>query len=188
MHKISILICLFICLSSCKSSKKNKSYKNSKTSKAALRSKSISSSNNSDVIALAPKNEKDLKLLGVELVDFAKQFEGVKYKYGGTTKKGMDCSGLIFETFKAYNINLPRVSRNMAQKGHKINIKDVKAGDLLFFHTDPKRNTINHVGMVVSSRIGHVEFIHSTSSKGVIISSLAEHYWYYSFKEARRIL
>ncbi|MDW5287924.1 C40 family peptidase [Formosa sp. PL04] len=188
MQKISILLCLLICVSSCKSSKKSKSYKHSNTSEVSLPSKSVSYNDDSDIIILAPKNEEDLKLLGVELVDFAKQFEGVSYKYGGTTKKGMDCSGLVFETFKAYNIDLPRVSRDMAQEGIKVDIEDVKAGDLLFFHTNPKRNAINHVGLVVSATVGNVEFIHSTSSKGVITSSLAEHYWYYSFKEARRIL
>ena len=188
MHKLSILFCLFIFVSSCKSSKKAKSYKHSNTSEASLPSKSVSYSDDSDIIILAPKNEEDLKLLGVELVDYAKQFEGVRYKYGGTTKKGMDCSGLVFETYKAYNIDLPRVSRDMAKEGIKVNIDDVKVGDLLFFETNPNRKAINHVGLVVSSRVGHVEFIHSTSSKGVITSSLAERYWYHSFIEARRIL
>ena len=66
---------------------------------------------------------------------------------------------------------------------------DVKEGDLLFFHTNPKkRNTISHVGLVVTSRTGLVEFIHSTTQAGVIVSSLAERYWFTSFVEARRIL
>ncbi|WP_299778028.1 C40 family peptidase [uncultured Formosa sp.] len=186
MHKLSILFCLLICVSSCKSSKKATSYKRS--TEVSIPSKSVERTKNRNSDLLTPENTDDLKPLSIELINYAKQFEGVKYKYGGTTTKGMDCSGLVYETFKAYDINLPRVSRDMAQEGSEIDIENVKAGDLLFFHTNPKRNTINHVGLVVSSRTGSVEFIHASTSKGVIISSLAERYWYYSFKEARRIL
>lgn len=122
------------------------------------------------------------------IIDFAKQFEGVKYKFGGTTKKGMDCSGLVYETFKAFDISLPRISRDMAKEGVKVYIDDIKEGDLLFFKTTKKKNTISHVGLVITALPGNIEFIHSTTNQGVIISSLAERYWYYSFAEARRIL
>jgi len=100
----------------------------------------------------------------------------------------MDCSGLVYETFKAFEIELPRISRHMATQGAKVSIDSVKTGDLLFFKTSNKLKTINHVGLVVTALPGNIEFIHSTTSLGVIISSLAERYWYYSFVEARRIL
>ncbi|WP_159022580.1 C40 family peptidase [Formosa sp. L2A11] len=186
MHKLSILFCLLICISSCKSSKRTTSYKRS--TEVSIPSKTVERTKNRNSSILEPENTDNLKPLGTELSDYAKQFQGVRYKYGGTTKKGMDCSGLIYETFKAYDISLPRVSRDMAQEGSKIDIEDVKVGDLLFFHTNPRRKSINHVGLVVASRTGSVEFIHASTSKGVIISSLAERYWYYSFEEARRIL
>lgn len=124
----------------------------------------------------------------LDIIDFAMQFQGVRYKAGGTTKAGMDCSGLVFETFKAFDILLPRISRDMAKEGDKVLIENVKKGDLLFFKTNSKRNVISHVGLVVNALPGNVEFIHSTTSQGVIISSLAERYWYYSFVEARRML
>jgi cell wall-associated NlpC family hydrolase len=124
----------------------------------------------------------------LDIIDFAMQFQGVRYKAGGTTKAGMDCSGLVFETFKAFDILLPRISRDMAKEGDKVLIENVKKGDLLFFKTSSKRNVISHVGLVVTALPGNVEFIHSTTSQGVIISSLAERYWYYSFVEARRML
>ena len=76
----------------------------------------------------------------------------------------------------------------MASQGNWIDLKKVKKGDLLFFATKKNSRKINHVGLVVSSRVGHVEFIHSTTSKGVITSSLAERYWYYAFVQARRVL
>jgi len=100
----------------------------------------------------------------------------------------MDCSGLIYVSYKNENINLPRISRDMATKGISISLKDVKKGDLLFFQTNKNKRVINHVGLVTESIDYNIKFIHSTSSKGVITSSLSESYWQSSFKEARRFL
>jgi len=122
------------------------------------------------------------------IVEYAKQFEGVRYKWGGTTKSGMDCSGLVFESFRAFNVILPRISRDMAKSGEKIALKKVETGDLLFFKTGNRRNDINHVGLVVSSEDGSIKFIHATTNAGVIVSSISETYWDKSFTEARRIL
>ena len=122
------------------------------------------------------------------IVDYAQQFSGVKYKFGGTTNTGMDCSGLVFESFRAFDIILPRSSRDMAKQGDKITLEDTKKGDLLFFKTLNRRNDISHVGLVVTSENGTIEFIHSTTQAGVIISKLSEKYWVNAFVEARRIL
>ena len=76
----------------------------------------------------------------------------------------------------------------MAKKGTKVPLKSVQNGDLLFFKTKNKRNAINHVGLVIKEKNGDLEFIHSTTSNGVIISSIKETYWNKAFVEARRIL
>ncbi len=181
------IICLFtiISLSACKSSKRKA--QNTKREPKIIISAPITTKTESSI---TPNKSviKSYPAIAEDIVDYAKQFQGVKYKYGGTTKKGMDCSGLIYNAFRAHDISIPRVSRDMAQTGIKISIDNVKAGDLLFFKTNPKRNAINHVGLIVTALPGNIEFIHSTSSLGVIISSLAERYWYYSFFEARRLL
>lgn len=122
------------------------------------------------------------------IVDYAKQFNGVKYKFGGATADGMDCSGLVFESFRAFNISLPRSSRDMARKGVEIPLTNTQEGDLLFFKTRNKRNEINHVGLVITSNNGNIEFIHATLSAGVTVSKLSENYWNSTFVEARRIL
>ncbi len=137
---------------------------------------------------ISPKTTANPNNLIKNIIANAEAFNGVRYKYGGTTKTGMDCSGLVYTAFKKENIKLPRISRDMAKSGFQVALEDVQEGDLLFFQTNKKRNVINHVGLVVTSRTGNIEFIHATTSKGVIVSSLAERYWYYSFKEARRIL
>ncbi len=100
----------------------------------------------------------------------------------------MDCSGLIYTSFKKEKIALPRVSRDMAKEGKKISKEKISKGDLVFFKTNKNRNVINHVGLVVESKRGNILFIHSTSSRGVIISSLDEKYWRNAFVGGRRVL
>ncbi|GAA3509087.1 hypothetical protein GCM10022393_21560 [Aquimarina addita] len=121
------------------------------------------------------------------IIAYAKTFEGTRYKYGGTTKKGMDCSGLVYTSFKKEEIVLPRTSRAMSAQGSKVSLRNVAVGDLLFFKTNKKKNVISHVGLVVT--VGNqVKFIHSSTSKGVTVSSLDEKYWNTAFAWARRIL
>lgn len=184
---LSIIACLV--LSGCKSSK------HTKTNKTAS-SKEIIHANDGNPVRTVhastyhTNDEPDAKpsnRILLNIVDYAKQFEGVRYKFGGTTKKGMDCSGLVYTAFKAYDIDLPRMSRNMAKEGEPVSLEHIEVGDLLFFKTNGKHNAISHVGMVVTALPGNIEFIHATTSLGVIISSLAERYWYFSFVEARRM-
>lgn len=126
-------------------------------------------------------------LVKSEIIDFAKSFQGTKYKFGGTSTSGMDCSGLVCTAFETKDIQLPRISRDMATKGSPISLTQVEPGDLIFFKTDNRR-VINHVGLVVESEEGDIKFIHSTVRRGVIISSLDENYWKNAFVEARRVI
>lgn len=100
----------------------------------------------------------------------------------------MDCSGLVVTSFKKEDILLPRTTAGLSTRGDWIDVKAVKEGDLLFFATKKNNRRVNHVGIVTSSRPGHVEFIHSSTSKGVMISNLAEKYWYLAYVQARRVL
>ncbi len=122
-----------------------------------------------------------------EIIDYAKTFEGTRYKFGGTTGAGMDCSGLVCTAFEKENIRLPRISRDIATKGIPVSLKDIEPGDLVFFKTS-SRNIISHVGLVVEAKQGDIRFIHSTTRAGVIISSLEETYWKKAFVEVRRII
>lgn len=123
-----------------------------------------------------------------DIVSTALTYTGVKYKYGGMTRKGMDCSGLLYVAFQEHKIYLPRVSYYMANEGKKIDLREVSKGDLLFFTTSKRRKRINHVGLVVAVEGEDIRFIHSTTSRGVIVSSLKEGYWNYAFVKATRIL
>lgn len=123
-----------------------------------------------------------------KVINTALTFSGVRYKFGGTTEKGMDCSGLLYVSFAEHDIKLPRTSIHMAEEGKKIRIKDVEKGDLLFFKTQKRAKRINHVGMVVNVEDGEIKFIHSSTSRGVTVSSLREGFWNSAFVKATRIL
>ncbi len=118
----------------------------------------------------------------------AQAFNGTKYKFGGTTSNGMDCSGLIYVAFQKENIVLPRVSRDMAKKGKPVSKKSARQGDLVFFKTNKNSKQINHVGLVTAVKGRQIYFIHSTSSRGVLTSSLEENYWKRAFVQVRRVI
>ncbi|MCF2875262.1 MULTISPECIES: C40 family peptidase [unclassified Tenacibaculum] len=122
-----------------------------------------------------------------ELITLANSYKGVAYRAGGVTKSGMDCSGLVTTVFKAFDKKLPRSSASMSKKGKEVSLSDVKKGDLLFFDISRLKGGINHVGLVVSVNNNDIQFIHSTSSKGVIVSSMKESYWKKEFVKAKRV-
>lgn len=123
------------------------------------------------------------------VVTHARGFLGTRYKYGGVTNKGMDCSGLVYVSFQKVNVQLPRVSFEMSKRGKLLKHRDIKPGDLVFFKTSKKiGRTINHVGVVSLNNSGNIKFIHSSTSKGVIESSLNNPYWKKAYKFARRVL
>lgn len=121
------------------------------------------------------------------LIENATDNIGVKYKAGGTTKSGFDCSGLVFTTFESENINLPRSSYEQSKIGKIINIDDAQKGDLVFFKTN-KSKQINHVGLITEVKSDEIKFVHSSTSKGVIISSTKEAYYKNSFAQINRVV
>jgi len=122
------------------------------------------------------------------IIAYAQQFKGTRYKYGGTTKKGMDCSGLIYTTFGEHGIAMPRTTKELSTKGDWVDIKQIHKGDLVFFATKKNSRKINHVGIVTDIKGNEISFIHSSSSRGVMISKLSERYWYFAYVQARRYL
>jgi len=100
----------------------------------------------------------------------------------------MDCSGLIQTSYKSESELLPRTTNDLAKAGDWADLKLVKKGDLLFFATKKNSRKVNHVGMVTNVNKDDVEFIHASTSKGVITSTLKNRYWYFAFVQARRFL
>lgn len=121
-----------------------------------------------------------------QVVKNAKSYLGTKYQYGGSTKKGMDCSGLIHVAFKEAGQAVPRTSKSLYDTSKKVSLDRIRKGDLLFFATG-KKNKVNHVGLVTQRSATGITFIHASSSRGVMQSSLNEMYWVNVLVSAGRI-
>lgn len=170
---------------------------NSAVARTEVKNKEVavnSKSRNSKVRKLNDSNETDIKVdnentsyLTTQLINAASDNLGVGYRGGGTTKEGFDCSGLMYSTFKKFDIILPRSSHEMADVGRKLERNEIKKGDLIFFKTNG-RSRINHVGMVVEINDDEIKFIHSSTQSGVIISSTKEPYYKKTFAQVNRIL
>ena len=124
-----------------------------------------------------------------EVITAARTFTGTPYKWGGTTRSGMDCSGLTGNAFQAINLTLPRTADGQAEVGEKIKRKDVKPGDLVFFATGKRRREITHVGIVTEVKEkDNVKFIHASTTLGVVETNLFSEYYEKRFRTARRII
>ena len=134
----------------------------------------------------------DMAALGAEerivtLIDSAYSYIGTPYKWAGTSRSGMDCSGFVSTAFSAINVPLSRSSTEMSSQGTDIPLSQAEVGDLLFFKTTRKRNRISHVGIVVG--VGdEVKFIHASVSQGITVSSLSENYWQKAYAKTSRVL
>ena len=116
-----------------------------------------------------------------ELRRVAESYLGVRYRWGGSDRKGMDCSGFVQRVFdEAYQMQLPRNSAAMARYGKSVSRDDLKPGDLVFF----KRVRIDHVGIYM----GDGYFIHSQSGIGVTYTKLEAPYFATHYAEAKRVV
>lgn len=172
--------------------KNSEKKKNNQTKQTVLKQKPLP--NVTKKVAVDHQNEDDIVVenedasyLVKQLINSASDNLGVGYRAGGTTKSGFDCSGLVYSTFKKFDITLPRSSHEMATVGDKIDLANAKKGDLIFFINRGQRR-INHVGLVVEVTNDEIKFIHSSTQSGVIISSTKEPYYNRTFAQINRIL
>lgn len=132
------------------------------------------------------KTETDALQKRQKLVDYAKQFVGVPYSAGGTTKRGMDCSGLVYTSAReSIGLQLPRTVSAIYSYAQTVKDNEKEIGDLLFFQTVGTK--ISHVAIYM----GNDQFIHAASdgpNTGVIVSSLSEKYWKEHYFAVGRIL
>jgi cell wall-associated NlpC family hydrolase len=107
-------------------------------------------------------------------------WQQVKYRLGGLSNKGIDCSGLVYRTYREkLGIDVPRSTEYQSKVGKSINKSQLKAGDLVFFKTGIRTR---HVGMYIDNG----NFLHVSSSKGVRISNMKNPYWANVYWKSRR--
>ena len=121
------------------------------------------------------------------VISTARSYIGTPYKWGGVNRSGMDCSGLLFVSFKSAGMDIPRTSAMQSEGGGKVKFRKLRPGDLVFFAMGRKRRKITHVGLVTEVRGNNdVRFIHASSSLGVIETNIHTDYYTKKFRKARR--
>lgn len=116
------------------------------------------------------------------LMDQYASWKGVRYRLGGSTRKGIDCSAFVQRTFREqFGLELPRSTSEQQETGKSISRAQLRTGDLVLFRAG---STGRHVGIY----LGNNQFVHASTSSGVTISSMDEPYWKKRYNEARRVL
>ncbi len=122
----------------------------------------------------------------IQLYTEAAKWLGTPYRYGGNSKRGVDCSGLIVQIYKqVYQKELHRTTQQIVDKNcRKVGKSNLQEGQLVFFNTSTKkRKGVNHVGLFLKD--GY--FIHTSSSKGVMVNQLKEKYYKDTWKQGGRV-
>jgi len=165
MKLLLLVLAALLLLSGCSSKKVSKpTYKAKKTKTTSF------------------KNRQSGSWITVALSKEYSKWDGVPYRYGGTSRKGVDCSSLMQILYRdAFGLKIPRTTKNQAKIGHQVNKNSSREGDLVFFKTG--YNT-RHSGILISNG----KFIHSSTKYGVMISSLNNPYWKSKYWQIRRIL
>ncbi|KUJ84198.1 hydrolase Nlp/P60 [Microbulbifer flavimaris] len=123
----------------------------------------------------------DPRTVKEELYAQHREWKGTRYRLGGLSKGGIDCSGLVYATFRdRLGIEIPRSTQYQVQVGRTIRRSDLRPGDLVFFKTGRK---VRHVGIYIEDG----KFFHASTSKGVTISRLTDYYWRDRYWHARRV-
>jgi len=111
----------------------------------------------------------------------AERWRGVPYRLGGSSESGVDCSAFVQITFRSkLGVDLPRTTEELAREGERVSRSELQAGDLVFFKTGFRQR---HVGIYMGGK----RFLHASTSRGVMTSSLNNVYWKERYWKARRI-
>lgn len=174
-----LLLILALAGSSCKSSKKNKDQKSNHPTTTTKGKKEKKEKNSSS----------EIRGQAGKVIKTARSYIGTSYRYGGTTREGLDCSGLMLLSYQSVEIKLPRNSEAQSKIGHPVSESDLKPGDLLFFSDRKGHKKVTHVGMVTEVKDHqNIKFIHSTTKLGVVENNLKSEIYYPIFLKAVRVL
>jgi len=111
------------------------------------------------------------------LLKTGNRFKGIPYRTGGMDERGMDCSGLLYKIYQVHGYQIPRLSIDQSNFGLPVSIANIQVGDWIFFRTNNSR-IVNHSGIVTATKGGFdIQFLHSSTSKGVREDNLLTRYW-----------
>ncbi|MFY0625863.1 MAG: C40 family peptidase [Reichenbachiella sp.] len=137
-----------------------------------------------NVSAQNKKKKKSIKAV----IQNAEYYKGTPYLYGGTSKKGIDCSALIQNSFSKAGYKIPRTSKEQSKHGKKVSWGSVRPGDLVFFKFKKKGEKWYHSGLITKVSGENIYFVHASSSRGVVESNLKSDYYKDNVKTFRRVI
>ncbi len=117
-----------------------------------------------------------------------RSYIGTPYKWGGMSRSGMDCSGLIYTSYKTIGVNLPRTAKEQSKTGKKRGWEGIREGDLVYFKLKKKGDKWFHSGMITYVGEDKILFVHASSSQGVVESNLLADYYKNSVRNFRRVI
>lgn len=123
------------------------------------------------------------------VVEEAMKHLGTPYKLGACKPGAFDCSGFVYFVYQKFDFELPRTSKEQAREGRRLWCRrNIRKGDLLFFKgANSRKRRVAHVGIVISKKGEPIRFIHASTSRGVVVSTLETTYFKKRFKRAKRI-
>ena len=125
-------------------------------------------------------NSDSLRNLKIDsVISFGKKFLGLRYKYSGYSEQGFDCSGFVSYIYGKFGCKLPHSSAAMATLGDKVDLKDARKGDLIYFKGRSTKGTrVGHVALIIEADSGQIKMMHSACQSGIVIEKYNHNDYY----------
>lgn len=135
------------------------------------------------ILNCTPASSVHFNTANKHIADIARSYLGVPYQYGGISRSGMDCSGLVCRVYRDWDKRvLPHSVKALFRMGKPVMLSQIIAGDCLFF-AEPGQKTPTHMGIALG---GH-QFIHASQKRGVVTSGLKQPYFKKRLRGIRRL-